>query len=63
MKRNFSKTSNRDKIDKLEKKASIAGALTKEKGTKKRFSIYDDFEDEEVDDLDPKFLKKMKSKH
>jgi hypothetical protein len=62
MKRNFSKSSNRDKIDKVERKASIAGTSTNEKSSKRRLSIYDDFQDDEMDEFDPKFVKNMKSK-
>jgi len=62
MKRNFSKSSNRERVDKVEKKASIPGASMKEKSSKRRLSIYDDFEDEEMDDLDPKIIKNMKLK-
>ena len=62
MKRNFSKSSNRERVDKVEKKASIPGASMKEKSSKRRLSIYDDFDDEEMDDLDPKIAKNMRFK-
>jgi hypothetical protein len=62
MKQNFSKSSSRERVDKVEKKASIPGASMKEKSSKRRLSIYDDFEDEEMDDFDPKFIKNMKFK-
>ena len=62
MKRNFSNSSNRERVDKVEKKASIPGASMKEKSSKRRLSIYDDFEDEEMDDLDPKMIKNMRFK-
>jgi hypothetical protein len=62
MKRNFSKAGSRDKLDKVERKASITGSSLKEKSEKRRLSIYDDFEEEEMDDFDPKFMKNMKSK-
>ncbi len=62
MKRNLSKSSNRDRVDKVEKKAALSGASIKEKSAKRRLSIYDDFEDDEMDDFDPKFVKNMKSK-
>jgi len=62
MKKSFSKSSYREKVDRLEKKASIPGASLKEKSSKRKLSIYDDFEDEELDDFDPKILKNMKSK-
>jgi len=62
MKRNFFKSSYREKVDKLDKKATIPVASAKEKSSKRKLSIYDDFEDEELDDADPKFLKNMKSK-
>jgi hypothetical protein len=62
MKRNFSKSSYREKIDKVERKASIAGTSSNEKSSKRRLSIYDDFQDDEMDEFDPKFIKNMKSK-
>ena len=62
MKRNFSKSSNRDKIDKVERKASISGPSMNETYSKRRLSIYDDFEDDEIDEFDPKYVKNMKSK-
>ena len=62
MKRNFSKSSNREKVDKIEKKATLANVAVKDKNAKRRLSIYDDFEDEEMDDIDPKFIKNIKSK-
>ena len=62
MKRNFSKTSNREKIDKVEKKASFTAASRKEKSSKRRLSIYDEFDEEELDDFDTKFQKNMKSR-
>jgi hypothetical protein len=49
-------------MDKIDRKASIAGVSMKEKSSKRRLSIYDDFEDEEMDELDPKLMKNMKSK-
>jgi hypothetical protein len=49
MKRNFSKPGSRDKIDKVEKKANLPEALRKEKISKRRLSIYDDFDDDEMD--------------
>jgi hypothetical protein len=62
MKRNFSKPSNRDRVDKIEKKASIPGAANKEKSSKRKLSIYDDFEDDEMDESNQKYVKSMKSK-
>jgi hypothetical protein len=49
MKRNFSKPGSRDKIDKIEKKATMPELLRKEKISKRRLSIYDDFDDDEMD--------------
>ena len=62
MKRNFSKTSNREKIDKVEKKSSFTPASRKEKSSKRRLSIYDEFDDEEIEDLEPKFTRQVKSR-
>jgi hypothetical protein len=60
MKRNLSKQSNREKNDKVERKASIAGTSINEKSSKRRLSIYDDFEDDDMEEFDPKFVKNMK---
>jgi hypothetical protein len=62
MKRNFSKSGNREKIDKVERKASISGASLKEKSTKRRLSIYDEFDEDEMDEFDPKTIRGMKQK-
>lgn len=62
MKRNFFKPSYREKIDKVEKMASIPTASMKEKSLKRKLSIYDEFDDQEMDDFDPKFQKHMKSR-
>lgn len=62
MKKNFSKSSHRDKTDKMERKATVPGVSQKEKSTKRRLSIYDDFEEEELDNFDPRGLKSFKSK-
>lgn len=62
MKRNFSKNSHRDKVDKVEKKASIPGGLQKEKSSKRRPSIFDEFEEEELEVLDPKLIRYLKTK-
>lgn len=62
MKRHFSKTSYREKVDKVEKKATIPVASRKELSSKRRLSIYDEFDEEEVDELIPKFARQMKSK-
>lgn len=61
MKHNFSKSGSREKIDKIERKASVSGVSQKEKSSKKRLSIYDDFEEEELEDFDPRSLKHQKS--
>jgi hypothetical protein len=54
MKRDFSRQGHRERIDKVEKKAAHSGAVKKEKSTKRRLSIYDDFEDDEdMEDFDP----------
>lgn len=62
MKRNFSKTSTREKVDKIEKKATSPLGSRKEMNAKKRLSIYDDFDDDEMDDYDLKPLKNVKFK-
>ncbi len=62
MKHNFSKSGSREKIDKIERKASVSGVSQKEKSSKKRLSIYDDFEEEELEDFDPRSLKHQKSR-
>jgi len=54
MKRNFSKSVSREKIDKVDRKATVSGGSLKEKSTKRRLSIYDDFDDDEMDEFDPK---------
>lgn len=55
MKRDFSRQGHRERIDKVEKKAAHSGAVKKEKSTKRRLSIYDDFDDDEdMEDFDPK---------
>ncbi len=62
MKRNFSKDIHREKVDKVEKKASIPGGLQKEKSSKRRLSIYDEFEEKEVEELDPRLIRHLKTK-
>ncbi len=62
MKHNFSKSGSREKIDKIERKASVSGVSQKERSSKKRLSIYDDFEEEELDDMDSRNLKHQKSR-
>ena len=62
MKHNFSKSGSREKIDKIERKASVSGASQKERSSKKSLSIYDDFEEEELDDIDSRSLKHQKSR-
>jgi len=54
MKRDFSKRSIKDFADKVDRKASMSGSSKKETSSKKRLSIYDDFDDEE-DFFDPKY--------
>lgn len=54
MKRDFSRQGHRERIDKVEKKAAHSGAVKKEKSTKRRLSIYDDFDDEDTEDFDPR---------
>lgn len=54
MKRDFSRQGHRERIDKVEKKAAHSGAVKKEKSTKRRLSIYDDFDDEDMEDFDPR---------
>jgi hypothetical protein len=62
MKRNFSKSVNREKVDKVDRKATISGGSLKEKSTKRRLSIYDDFDDDEMDEPDPRFSRNVKTK-
>jgi hypothetical protein len=62
MKRNFLKSGNRERVDKIEKKASVPAASVKEKSSKRKLSIYDDFEEDEMDESDPKYVKGMKFK-
>lgn len=57
MKRNFSRPGSREKIDKIEKKATLPDASRKEKNSKRRLSIYDDFDDDEMDEMDQKLFK------
>lgn len=60
MKRNFSKPGHRERIDKIEKKAAQSGSIKKEKSSKRKFSIYDDFDDEDLDDFNPRYSKPRK---
>ncbi|MFZ5430287.1 MAG: hypothetical protein ACOZDD_08650 [Bacteroidota bacterium] len=62
MKRDFSKHGHRDKLDKVDKKAALPGAVKKEKGSKRRLSIYDDFDEEDMDDFDPRSIKPSRMK-
>lgn len=62
MKRNFSKSVSREKVDKVDRKATVSGGSLKEKSTKKRLSIYDDFDDDEMDEFDPKSNRNQKLK-
>jgi hypothetical protein len=57
MKRNFSKPGSREKIDKIEKKATMPDVSRKEKSIKRKLSIYDEFDDDEMDDIDQKLLR------
>ncbi len=52
MKRDFVKHGHKDRTDKVEKKATQPAAIKKEKTSKRRLSIYDAFDDEELDDFD-----------
>lgn len=60
MKRDFSKQGHREKIDKVERRAANSGAVKKEKSTKRRLSIYDEFEEDDMEDFDPRVLKELK---
>jgi hypothetical protein len=62
MKRDFSKHGHSDRLDKVDKKATLPGAVKKEKGSKRRLSIYDDFDEEDMDDFDPKTFKPSRIK-
>lgn len=62
MKRDFTKHGHRERIDKVDKKSAFSGVVTKEKSAKKRLSIYDDFEEEDLDDFDNKSFKNSKIK-
>jgi hypothetical protein len=62
MKRDFSKHGHRERIDKVDKKSAFSGAVVKEKSTKRRLSIYDDFDEEDLDDFDFKSFKNSKFK-
>lgn len=62
MKKNFSKSSHREKIDKVERRASVPGVSVKEKNSNRRLSIYDDFEEDELDHFDSRSLKPIKPK-
>jgi len=62
MKRNFSKLVNRDKVDKVDRKASISGGSQNERSSKRRLSIYDEFDEDEMDEFDPRAGKSVKSK-
>ncbi len=61
MKRNISKTSYRGKTDKTEKKANIPDTSRKEKISKRKRSLYDDFDEEDLGSLDPKLIKLLRS--
>ncbi|GAP69409.1 hypothetical protein BA6E_11124 [Bacteroidales bacterium 6E] len=62
MKRDFSKQGHREKIDKVERRAAHSGAVKKEKSTKRRLSIYDEFDEDDMEDFDPRVLKELKHK-
>jgi len=62
MKRDFSNHGYRERIDKVDKKSTLPGAVKKEKSTKRRLSIYDDFDEEDLDDFDMKSFKHSKNK-
>lgn len=62
MKRNFSKSVSREKVDKVDRKATVSGGSLKEKSTKRRLSIYDDFDEDEMDEFDPKSNRNQKLK-
>lgn len=59
MKRDFSRHGHHEKMDKVDKKA-FSGAVKKEKSSKRRLSIYDDFDEEDMDDFDYKSFKNGK---
>ena len=59
MKRDLSKNGHHDRIDKVEKKASFPGAVKKEKSAKRRLSIYDDFYEEGLDEINTKSFSKF----
>lgn len=59
MKRDFSKPV----VDRIEKKPAASGPVKKEKSSKRRLSIYDDFDDEDDYDMfGSKSFKHQKSK-
>jgi len=62
MKRDFSKHGHRERIDKVDKKSAFSGAVIKEKSTKRKLSIYDEFDEEDLDDFDYKSFKNSKPK-
>ena len=62
MKRDLSRHGHRDRLDKVDKKAALSGALKKEKSSKKRLSIYDDFDEEDTDDFDLNSFKSVKNR-
>jgi len=61
MKRSFSKPGQREKTDKTEKKVSLPAVSRKEKSSKRRLSIYDEFEEDEWDEPVPKNNKLLKA--
>ena len=64
MKRDFSKHGHRERIDKVDRKSAFSGAVIKEKSTKRKLSIYDEFDEDEgnLDDFDYKSFKNSKPK-
>lgn len=50
MKRDFFKPGHHEKVDKVEKRMAVSGPVKKGKSSKRRLSIYDDFDSK--DDFD-----------
>ncbi|MCL1821254.1 MAG: hypothetical protein FWG22_00355 [Prolixibacteraceae bacterium] len=62
MKRDFSKPVHHEKADKIEKRIAAPGPAKKEKSSKRKLSIYDDFNDEDnLDTWDSKSAKPQKN--
>jgi hypothetical protein len=62
MKRDISKHGHRERVDKVEKKAVHTGTIKKDKISKRRLSIYDEFSEDDTDDFDPKSIKNTRFK-